>query len=35
VKFDQAKADDYFRRVNAKVAALIVEMKAKWDKAGL
>jgi creatinine amidohydrolase len=35
VKFDQAKADDYFRRVNAKVAALILEMKAKWDKAGL
>ena len=35
VKFDQAKADDYFRRVNAKVAGLIVEMKAKWDKAGL
>lgn len=35
VKFDQAKADDYFRRVNAKVAGLIVEMKAKWDRAGL
>ncbi len=35
VKFDQAKADDYFRRVNAKVAGLILEMKAKWDKSGL
>jgi creatinine amidohydrolase len=35
VKFDQAKADEYFRRVNAKVAGLILEMKAKWDKAGL
>ena len=35
VKFDQGKADDYFRRVNAKVAGLIVEMRAKWDKAGL
>ncbi|HEY2158749.1 MAG TPA: creatininase family protein [Isosphaeraceae bacterium] len=35
VKFDQAKADDYFRRVNAKVAGLVLEMKAKWDKAGL
>ncbi len=35
VKFDQAKADEYLRRVNAKVAGLIVEMKAKWDKAGL
>lgn len=35
VKFDQAKADEYFRRVNAKVAGLVLEMKAKWDKAGL
>jgi creatinine amidohydrolase len=35
VKFDQGKADEYFRRVNAKVAGLIVEMKARWDKAGL
>lgn len=35
VKFDQSKADDYFRRVNAKVAGLIVEMKSKWDRAGL
>jgi creatinine amidohydrolase len=35
VKFDQGKADEYFRRVNAKVAGLIVEMKAKWDRAGL
>ncbi len=35
VKFDQARADDYFRRVNAKVAGLVIEMKAKWDKAGL
>jgi creatinine amidohydrolase len=35
VKFDQAKADEYFKRVNAKMAGLILEMRAKWDKAGL
>ncbi len=35
VSFDQGKADVYFRRVNTKVAGLIIEMKAKWDKAGL
>lgn len=34
-KFDQAKADEYFRKVNARVAALIVEVRRKWDKAGL
>jgi creatinine amidohydrolase len=35
VSFDQKKADDYFAKVNRKVAGLILEMKAKWDKAGL
>jgi len=35
VKFDQAKADEYFRKVNAKVAALIIEVRSKWDRAKL
>jgi creatinine amidohydrolase len=34
VKFDQAKADQYFARVNDKVAGLILSMKARWDQAG-
>lgn len=34
-KFDQAKADEYFRKVNDKVADLIIEVRRKWDKAGL
>jgi creatinine amidohydrolase len=33
--FDQRKADDYFRKVNAKVAALISETIRKWRLAGL
>jgi creatinine amidohydrolase len=32
-KFDQAKADEYFRKVNEKVAALINETVAKWNAA--
>lgn len=35
VKFDQAKADDYFRKVNAKIAGLIIETRKQWDRAGL
>jgi creatinine amidohydrolase len=34
-KFDQKKADEYFRKVNDKVFALISETIAKWDAAGL
>src|SRR5687768_7494725 len=34
-KFDQKKADEYFRRVNDKIARLILDVVAKWDKAGL
>ena len=34
-KFDQKKADDYFRKVNDKVAALIADTIDKWDRAGL
>jgi creatinine amidohydrolase len=34
-KFDQDKADEYFKKVNAKVAKLIVEIRGKWDRAGL
>ncbi|HEV3163549.1 MAG TPA: creatininase family protein [Isosphaeraceae bacterium] len=35
VKFDQPKADQYFADVCQKIAGLVQEMKAKWDKAGL
>ena len=35
VKFDQAKADEYFARVTQKVAKLILEVRRKWDMAGL
>jgi creatinine amidohydrolase len=34
-KFDQAKADLYYRKVTDKVANLIIEIRNKWDKAGL
>jgi creatinine amidohydrolase len=34
-KFDQKKADQYFRAVNDKVANLITETVRKWDMAGL
>ena len=34
-KFDQKKADEYFRKVNDKVFALIRDTIAKWDEAGL
>jgi creatinine amidohydrolase len=34
-KFDQAKADLYYRKVTDKVANLIIETVRKWDLAGL
>ncbi|MGI8467095.1 MAG: creatininase family protein [Pyrinomonadaceae bacterium] len=34
-KFDQKKADLYFRKVNDKVANLIIEVVRKWDMAGV
>lgn len=34
-KFDQKKADEYFAKVNDKVAKLIGEIIRKWDMAGL
>jgi creatinine amidohydrolase len=34
-KFDQRKADEYFNKVNDKVANLINEVIRKWDMAGL
>ena len=34
-KFDQKKADEYFNKVNDKVANLINEVVRKWDMAGL
>ena len=35
VKFDQAKADEYFAKVNQKVSKLIIDTRRKWDMAGL
>ena len=34
-RFDQAKADEYFKKVNDKVAALVSDTIRKWDAAGL
>ena len=34
-KFDQKKADEYFNKVNDKVAGLINDIVRKWDMAGL
>ncbi|MBI3694433.1 MAG: hypothetical protein HY238_06300 [Acidobacteria bacterium] len=33
--FDQRKAEEYFRRVNAKVAGLVKDTVRKWQLAGL
>jgi creatinine amidohydrolase len=35
IKFDQQKADEYFKKVTDKMATFIIDVKAKWDKAGL
>jgi creatinine amidohydrolase len=35
VRFDQAKADAYFKAVVEKMTALVRDTIAKWDKAGL
>ena len=34
-RFDQAKADLYYKKVTDKVAALIIDLVKKWDLAGL
>ncbi len=34
-RFDQKKADEYFRKVNDKVAGLIIEVREKWNLAGV
>lgn len=34
VKFDQAKANEYFSKVTRKLAQLILEIRRKWDTAG-
>ncbi len=34
-KFDQKKADEYFKKVNNKIADLIIEVVRKWDLAGV
>ena len=35
VKFDQAKADEYFTKVVQKLSKLITDIRRKWDMAGL
>lgn len=35
IKFDQQKADEYYKKVTDKIAAFIIEIRAKWNKAGL
>lgn len=35
VRFDQSKADEYFRKVTDKITALIGDVIRKWDMAGL
>jgi creatinine amidohydrolase len=35
VRFDQKKADDYFAKVTDKIAKLILDIRRKWDMAGL
>ncbi|HET8677668.1 MAG TPA: creatininase family protein [Blastocatellia bacterium] len=35
VKFDQKKADEYFAKVTDKIAKLILDIRRKWDMAGL
>jgi creatinine amidohydrolase len=35
VKFDQAKADEYHAKVTRKVAGLILDLRRRWDLAGL
>jgi creatinine amidohydrolase len=34
-KFDQARADEYFKKVCAKIEKLVIDTRNKWDKAGL
>lgn len=34
-KFDQKKADEYYKKVTDKVADLIIDVRKKWDLAGL
>jgi creatinine amidohydrolase len=34
-KFDQKKADEYYKKVTDKVADLIIEIRSKWNLAGL
>jgi creatinine amidohydrolase len=35
IKFDQKKADEYFAKVTDKIAKLVVEIRRKWDMAGV
>lgn len=35
IKFDQQQADEYFKKVTDKMASFIIDIKTKWDIAGL
>ena len=35
VKFDQAKADEYFRKVNDRIAGLVIDIRDRWNTAGI
>jgi creatinine amidohydrolase len=35
VRFDQKKADEYFRRVTACIASLVEDVRARWNTAGI
>jgi len=35
VKFDQAKADEYYKAVNARMSSLVTDTIKKWDQAGI
>jgi creatinine amidohydrolase len=35
VRFDQKKADEYFAKVTEKIAKLVLDIRRKWDMAGL
>jgi creatinine amidohydrolase len=35
VQFDQAKADEYFRKVNARIADLVLDIRSRWNRADI
>ena len=35
VRFDQKKADEYFTKVNDRIAGLVIEIRDRWNRAGI